>query len=66
MSNLLTVTDIQNKLGIGKSQAYELITTGRLKAFKIGRAWKITEEALNEFICHSEKISQERTDKNLD
>ena len=66
MSNLLTVTDIQNKLGIGKSQAYELITTGRLKAFKLGRAWKITEEALNEFISHSENISQERTDKNLD
>ena len=65
MSNLLTVTDIQNKLGIGKSQTYELITTGRLKAFKIGRAWKITEEALNEFISHSEKISQERTDNNL-
>ena len=65
MNNLLTVTDIQNKLGIGKSQAYELITTGRLKAFKLGRAWKITEEALNEFISHSERISQERTDKNL-
>lgn len=58
MSNLLTVTDIQNKLGIGKSQAYELITTGRLKAFKIGRAWKITEEALNEFIDNSVEKAQ--------
>lgn len=58
MSNLLTVTDIQNKLGIGKSQAYELISTGRLKAFKIGRAWKITEEALNEFIDNSVEKAQ--------
>lgn len=58
MSNLLTVTDIQNKLGIGKSQAYELITTGRLKAFKLGRAWKITEEALNEFIDNSVEKAQ--------
>ncbi len=58
MSNLLTVTDIQNKLGIGKSQAYELISTGRLKAFKIGRAWKITEAALNEFIDNSVEKAQ--------
>lgn len=58
MSNLLTVTDIQNKLGIGKSQAYELISTGRLKAFKIGRAWKITEDALNEFIDNSVEKAQ--------
>ncbi len=48
--NLLTVEDLQKQLGIGRTKAYSLILSGEIEAFRIGRKWKITEEALQKFI----------------
>lgn len=51
---ILTIDDIQKKLRIGRNQAYKLVTEKKIKAFRTGRTWKITEKALEEYIKNSE------------
>ncbi|MGN0650371.1 MAG: helix-turn-helix domain-containing protein [Oscillospiraceae bacterium] len=51
---ILTIDDIQKKLRIGRNQAYKLVAEKKIKAFRTGRTWKITEKALEEFIKSSE------------
>lgn len=50
MYKLYSVNDICKYLSIGRNTAYELIKQDKLKAKKVGRAYKITENALNEFV----------------
>lgn len=50
MLQLYSIQDICKYLNIGRNTAYELIKQDKLKAKKVGRAYKITENALNEFI----------------
>lgn len=51
---ILTIDDLQNRLRIGINQAYKLVTEKKIKAFRTGKRWKITEAALNEYIIKSE------------
>ncbi len=48
--DIMTVSDISKILYIGKNRVYELLETGKLKGFRIGRVWKIPKEALREYI----------------
>lgn len=44
-------------LGIGLSYAYEMMNTGKLKTFKIGRRRMVTHEALQAFVAAQIKLS---------
>ena len=56
MSNtVFNIKDLQQMLKIGRSQAYSLVTSGQIKAFKIGKMWRVSEDALNDYINRSEK-----------
>lgn len=48
--DIMTVSDISKILYIGKNRVYELLETGKLKGFRIGRVWKIPKEALKDYI----------------
>lgn len=48
---LLTVKDVAQRLAIGRTTVYELISRGGLKTIKIGRARRIPESALDEWIA---------------
>lgn len=48
--DILTIDDACEILRIGRGQCYGLLRTGKLKAFKIGKVWKIPKEAVIEFI----------------
>lgn len=48
-----TIKIARNLLKIGKSTAYELVRKKELAAFKLHGIWKITEEALYDFINKS-------------
>lgn len=37
-------------LDVGKNTMYRLLNTGKIKGFRIGRSWRITLEALEDFI----------------
>jgi excisionase family DNA binding protein len=49
---IMTFKECQQLLKIGKNTLLDLIHSGELDAFKIGNRWKITKEAVVEFICH--------------
>ena len=49
---IMTFKECQQLLKIGKNTLLDLIHNGELDAFKIGNRWKITKEAVVEFIQH--------------
>ncbi|EKX61157.1 helix-turn-helix domain-containing protein [Streptomyces ipomoeae] len=48
--DLLTVPDVMARLKLGKSKVYDLIRTKRLASFTEGRARRIPETAVQEYI----------------
>ena len=47
---ILTIEEACEHLRIGKSGLYQLMRTKQLKAFKIGRNWKIPASSIYEYI----------------
>ena len=43
---LMTLEEVCEALMIGKNAAYRLLKEGKLKAFRIGRIWKIPRSSL--------------------
>ncbi len=56
--DILTVYDVAEVLYIGKNRAYELLASGELKGFKIGRVWKVPKEAVLEYIAHQSNLQE--------
>ena len=52
---VLTPSDVMDILGVGKNTAYDLLNSGKLKGFRVGRGWRITGEALEEFMTEFPK-----------
>ncbi len=48
--DVLTVKQAQTALGIGRISVYNLIESGQLQAFRIGRAYKIPKKSLIIFL----------------
>ena len=42
--------DVQQLLGIGRTKAYELVTTGELPAVRIGRCIRVNRRELDEWL----------------
>ena len=49
-TQLFSINDIQEALGIGRNKVYSLLQSGEIAAFKIGREWKVTDEAVEAYI----------------
>lgn len=49
-NEMISLEDLCEILTIGKSTAYHLLQTKQIKAFKIGRIWKIPRESVSEFV----------------
>ncbi len=47
---ILTISDLMSYLAIGKSTAYNLLRSGQIKSFKIGRNHKIPIASVKEFV----------------
>ena len=47
---VLTPAEVMEVLRIGKNSVYTLLNSGKLRGFRIGRSWRISAEALEEFI----------------
>lgn len=48
------VNDLIDILGVTRVTIIKYIKNGRIKGFKIGNSWRVTEEALLNFIKESE------------
>jgi excisionase family DNA binding protein len=49
-SEWLSLKDVQQMLGIGRTKAYELIATGELPAVRIGRCIRVNRQELDEWL----------------
>lgn len=48
--DILNIEDLCEVLLIGKNAAYKLLESGEIKGFRFGRKWKISKEALEDYI----------------
>lgn len=48
--DILSPEEAMIELQIGKNAIYTLLGSGELKAFKVGRNWKIPRKSIDEFI----------------
>ncbi len=48
--DILNVEQMQEMLGVCKNVAYKLLQTGKIKAFKLGRIYKIPKKNVIDYI----------------
>ena len=48
--DILTLKELQELLHIGKNTALRLVQSGEIKAFRVGKQWRITKESLLKYI----------------
>ena len=53
--NLMTVNDVQKKLGIGRDAAYRLMKNKKFPSIRIGARYYITEAALIEWYANQQR-----------
>lgn len=58
-TDILTVKEVAEILMIGKNQVYDLLQTGAVKAFRIGRIWKIPRLSVEEYILTQSRLKKE-------
>lgn len=49
-NDILTIEEMCEILMIGRNAAYTLLNSGTLKAFRIGKVWKIPKKSLENYI----------------
>lgn len=47
---ILTPEDVMEELLVGKNAVYNILRSGELKGFRVGRNWKIPRKAVEEYI----------------
>ena len=55
---IIKIEEMMKMLDIRKNTAYRLLDSGEVRAFKIGKVWKITRAAVQEYIEKQIKASQ--------
>lgn len=53
---ILTPADVMEVLNIGKNTMYDLLNSGKLIGFHVGRNWRISSNALEDFIRSQPRI----------
>ncbi len=54
--DILTVEEVSAILKIGTTQAYKIVRSGTLKAYKEGKDWKIPKESLVLYIKEQTRL----------
>ena len=55
--DILTVEEACEALRVGYNAMYELLNSGKLKAYKNGHTWRIPKIAIREYLILYSKIS---------
>lgn len=54
--DVLTAEEAADALRVGYNALYRLLSSGKLKAYKNGRVWRIPKESIKEYILYSTKM----------
>lgn len=57
VDEILSVEEACELMKIGKNTIYELLQTGQLKGYKCGRLWRISKEAVMEYVIKSSGLA---------
>ena len=60
--DMVSIDELCEMLTIGKNTDYHLLKTNQIKAFKIGRIWKIPRESVAEYV-DTQRIAVTHFDK---
>lgn len=55
--DILSVEDACEALRVGYNAMYELLSSGKVKAYKNGRVWRIPKVSLDKYILEQTKIT---------
>ena len=55
--DVLTVSDVAEILYVGRNTVYELLNSGALEGFRIGKTWRIPKVNLEKYIIEKCKSS---------
>ncbi len=55
-SPLITIEELCEMLMIGRNAAYKLLTSGKIKSFRIGRVWKIPRDSIQTYIVEQSNL----------
>lgn len=58
ISEYLTPREVMDLLYIGKNTLYQLLNSGELKGFRVGRQWRVCRSSLQAFANDNIDISQ--------
>jgi excisionase family DNA binding protein len=50
VTKILTIEEVVDILKVTRRTVYNYVKDGKLKAVKLGRVWRVTEEELDRFI----------------
>ena len=48
--DILSVNDLRSALNIGRSKAYQLVSSGEIRSIKVGEAIRIPKKALLDYV----------------
>ena len=54
--DILTVEEACEALRMGYNAVYDLLNEGKRKAYKNGRVWRITKQALIQYVSESSRL----------
>ena len=54
--DILTVEEVCEALRMEFNAVYNLLNEGKLKAYKNGRVWRITKQALIQYVSESSRL----------
>ena len=54
--DVLTVEEACEALRVGYNAMYELLNSGKLKAYKNGRTWRIPKDAIKKYIIELSRM----------
>lgn len=57
-ADILTVEEAAEALRIGYNALYDLLNSGKLKAYKNGRVWRIPKEFIKSYVLDSANPSR--------
>jgi excisionase family DNA binding protein len=58
MEKLLTVAEVAGILRVSVRTVYNLLEAGALRGVRVGRAWRVPESALEEFISQGGRVGE--------
>jgi len=55
---MLTVAEVAEALRVSVRTVYNLLEAGALRGVRVGRAWRVPESALEEFISQGGRVGE--------